>query len=155
LAAHRDPLHTVLTQGDLGATLWGGLLFYDDHNLMHSGMYLQRDAFVRRNSLNRVDGSHLVPPHGGLLRVEHYDKGAPFEERGWRAGKEVVAISGAVMAFDRPSFEKVGGFSTRYIYGHYEDADLSLRWRRELGPVMIHPQLRLVHLEGQGARARG
>ncbi len=34
-------------------------------------------------------------------------------------------------------FEKVSGFSTRYIYGHYEDADLSLRWKASVGPVMI------------------
>lgn len=52
-------------------------------------------------------------------------------------------------------FEKISGFSTRYIYGHYEDADLSLRWAQANGPVVIDPDLRIVHLEGQGSRSKG
>jgi GT2 family glycosyltransferase len=59
------------------------------------------------------------------------------------------------MAFEKVGFEKLGGFSTHYIYGHYEDADLSLRWAAEVGSVCVHPRIRLVHLEGQGSRARG
>jgi GT2 family glycosyltransferase len=122
---------------------------------MHSGMYLERDEFVRRNSLNRVEGPGAPAPHCGLLRVEHFDKGVPFEERRWQKAQPVPAISGAVMAFDGKLFERLGGFSTRYIYGHYEDADLSLRWAEEIGPVAVHPRLRLTHLEGQGSTARG
>ena len=52
-------------------------------------------------------------------------------------------------------FEKIGGFSTQYVYGHYEDADLSLRWAENIGPVAVHPQIRLIHLEGQGSKVRG
>jgi GT2 family glycosyltransferase len=155
LPTHAAPLQQVLTEADLGTTLWGGLLFYDDDNLMHSGMYIDRDVFVRRNSLNRLSGPGVGVPQCGLLRVEHYDKGVPFEERLWQAPKEVPAISGAVMAFDKRRFQAIDGFSTRYIYGHYEDADLSLRWGREVGDVAVHPLIRLVHLEGQGSRARG
>jgi GT2 family glycosyltransferase len=155
LAAHAAQLRQVLAEADFGTTLWGGLLFYDDDNLMHSGMYLEQDVFVRRNSLNRVEGPGVVTPQCSLLRVEHYDKGVPFEERLWQAPKDVPAITGAVMAFDKRQFQKIAGFSTRYIYGHYEDADLSLRWGREVGSVAIHPLIRLVHLEGQGSRARG
>jgi GT2 family glycosyltransferase len=155
LAAHIEPLQQVLTKDDLGKSLWGGLLFYDDHNLMHSGMFLEEDSFVRRNVLNRVDGPDAPAPSCKLLRVEHFDKGVPFVEAEWTQARPVPAISGAVMAFAKSQFEKIGGFSTRYIYGHYEDADLSLRWGEEIGPVAVHPRLRLVHLEGQGSRARG
>jgi GT2 family glycosyltransferase len=155
LAAHAKLLQLVLSDEDLGANLWGGLLFYDDDNLMHSGMYIERDSFVRRNSLNRVDGPAALAPRRGLLRVEHFDKGVPFEEQRWQKAQVVPAITGAVMAFKSQLFEKLGGFSTRYIYGHYEDADLSLRWSQEVGPVAIHPHIRLVHLEGQGSTAKG
>jgi GT2 family glycosyltransferase len=89
------------------------------------------------------------------LRVEHYDKGVPFNADKWTGPKDVPAITGAVMAFERPQFEKLGGFSTRYIYGHYEDADLSLRWWHSVGVVALQPHIRLVHLEGQGSKARG
>ena len=145
-------LRQTLEAGDLGDRLTGGLLFYDDGNLMHSGMFLERDLFFRSQALNRpADTAAAI----GLLRVEHFDKGVPFVAADWTRTMVVPAITGAVMAFDRRYFERIGGFSTRYIYGHYEDADLSLRWARENGPVVIDPRLRLIHLEGQGSRARG
>jgi GT2 family glycosyltransferase len=154
LAAHADVLRKTLNERALGANMWGGLLFYDDHNLMHSGMYLEQDSYFRCASMNKTferDPASVFK----LVRVEHFDKGVPFEEKRWKRPRIVPAISGALMAFDRAPFEKIGGFSTRYIYGHYEDADLSLRWAQENGPVVIDPGLRFVHLEGQGSRARG
>jgi GT2 family glycosyltransferase len=155
LPVHAAALQDVLSNWNLADTLWGGLLFYDEQTLMHSGMYVDRDPFVRRNSLNRIGPASSPAAHCNLLRVEHYDKGVPFEESDWQTPKEVTAITGAVMAFQRPLFEKLNGFSTRYIYGHYEDADLSLRWKEEIGPVSVHPFLRLIHLEGQGSKYRG
>ncbi|MCK1368320.1 galactosyltransferase-related protein [Bradyrhizobium sp. 62] len=154
VAAYASRMQHVLSQESLGSTLWGGLLFYDDQNLMHSGMYMENDAFVRRNSLNRNNNA-MFAPSGRLVRVEHFDKGVPFVERDWQKPKVVPAITGAVMVFEKSGFEKIGGFSTRYIYGHYEDADLSLRWEASVGSVCVHPDIRLVHLEGQGSRARG
>lgn len=146
-------LQRVFATEQLGQTLWGGLLFYDEHNLMHSGMFVEKDIFIRRNVLNRMDAA--ASRRTELLRVEHFDKGVPFAEQNWRTPKIVPAVSGAVMAFEKAAFEKLGGFSTRYVYGHYEDADLSLRWNASVGSVCVHPQMRLVHLEGQGSRARG
>ena len=154
LPGHTAALKETLAERDLGDKMWGGLLFYDDHNLMHSGMFVERDLYFRCHTMNRFSGGAL-PTSFGLMRVEHFDKGVPFEEARWREPRVVPAITGAVMVFSRPHFERIGGFSTRYIYGHYEDADLSLRWAAAHGPVVIDPQLRLVHLEGQGSRARG
>ena len=151
--AHAAQVQRVLSDGDFGTTLWGGLLFYDERTLMHSGMYIDADSFVRRNSLNRHDEAAVSSCR--LLRVEHFDKSVPFNERDWQEPREVTAITGAVMAFNKAQFEQVNGFSTQYIYGHYEDADLSLRWKKSVGQVAVHPFLRLIHLEGQGSRARG
>ena len=145
-------LNRALQRENLGETLWGGLLFYDDLNLMHSGMFVEQDVYARRDTLARAEGRR---PPVKLARVEHFDKGVPFDPALWSAPKPTPAISGAVMAFDREPFERIGGFSTRYIFGHYEDADLSFRWRETVGPVMIDPDLRFMHLEGQGSRARG
>lgn len=153
LEGHAAGLARLLERETLGNNLWGGLLFYDTGNLMHSGMYLEQDAFVM--AVPSGEGDASSPSHCTLLRTEHFDKGVPFEEQAWQTPKEVPAISGAVMAFGRAPFEKLGGFSTEYIYGHYEDADLSLRWREQMGQVLIHPDLRMIHLEGQGAKARG
>ncbi len=155
LPVYASNLRRVLTEGDLGKRLWGGLLFYNEHILMHSGMYIAGDTFVRRNSLNRTDGASSSPPYCRLLRVEHFDKSVPFDDREWEKPKTVPAVSGALMAFEKSWFEKIGGFSTQYVYGHYEDADLSLRWAENIGPVAVHPQIRLIHLEGQGSKVRG
>ena len=130
------------------------MLFYDEQNLMHAGMYFEQDVFIRGGGPGLAD-QDAPPVSVKLARVEHFDKGVPFDANRWRRPTVVPAISGAVMAFERRAFEKIGGFSTRYIYGHYEDADLSLRWAREIGPVAIDPDLRLIHLEGQGSRAKG
>jgi GT2 family glycosyltransferase len=154
--AYAALLQKAFSTAEFGSSLWGGLLFYDDHNLMHSGMHFKSDTIVRRNSLNRTNPLSAVPlAHAELLRVEHFDKGVPFREEHWRLAKQVPAITGALMAFDKRLFEQLDGFSTRYIYGHYEDADLSIRWADRFGPVMINPDMRLVHLEGQGSRPRG
>ena len=155
MSGHAPLLQRVMSEDDLGSTLSGGLLFYDDHNLMHSGMYLTADTFVRRNSLNRLGEDGAKASVTRLLRVEHYDKAVPFDAGKWTTSKSVPAITGAAMAFEKPRFQKLGGFSTRYIYGHYEDADLSLRWAQSVGAVAVQPDFRLVHLEGQGSRARG
>lgn len=152
--AHADRLRSTLDEAKLGAFLWGGLLFYDDATLMHSGMYMERDLLSRCNTYQKQASGHS-DPHVKLVRVEHFDKGVPFSEASWQKAKVVPAVSGAVMAFCRPLFEKLGGFSTTSIYGHYEDADLSLRWAQAFDPVAVNPALRLVHLEGQGAKHKG
>ena len=147
-------LREALSRPNLADVLWGGLLFYDEYNLMHSGMYIERDIFVRNNTYQRL-ASERDESHVALLRVEHFDKGVPYDENRWTRAISAPAISGAVMAFDRRCFESLNGFSTRYIYGHYEDADLSMRWTEKFGSVQIDPHLALVHLEGQGSRPRG
>jgi GT2 family glycosyltransferase len=154
LKAETKRLRRALEERSLGDNLWGGLLYYDDGNLMHSGMFMEHDVFVRSHTYQKRASSH-ANSHVKLARVEHFDKGVPFLAERWEQPVVVPAITGAVMAFRRPLFEKIGGFSTRYIFGHYEDADLSLRWAENNGPVVIDPDLRMVHLEGQGSRARG
>ena len=129
MPGHAGALRDALDRRKPGSGLWGGLLFYDDHNLMHSGMYLDRDTACRARGMGRAPGPGEASAVD-LLRVEHFDKGVPFEEELWRRPKAVPAVTGAVMAFARRPFEQLGGFSTRYFYGHYEDADLCFRLRR-------------------------
>ena len=152
-APHAEALRRMMASRHLDTTLWGGLLFYDDETLMHSGMRVEWEPVFPSGGYATQTGPRADARP--LARVEHYDKSAPFASHEWRGPRQVEAITGAVMAFSKPSFEKIGGFSTSYIYGHYEDADLSLRWAQSQGSVCVDPELRLVHLEGQGARAHG
>ena len=137
--------HTALL-GALPASqtrLFGTTLYYDDGSLMHGGMYLDTDTGVRA-------GPDAVTQRK-LLRVEHYGKGAPPWATAFTASRPVPAVTGAFMSIDRAWFEKLGGFTEDFIFGHYEDADLCLKSLKAGAPVWLH-DLGLWHLEGKGSR---
>jgi GT2 family glycosyltransferase len=121
--------------------LFGVPLYYDDGALMHAGMYFELDT------LPALAGGRLG--EAGILRVEHYGKGAPPETPHLLSRRKVPAVSGAFMSVARPWFETLGGFSQDYVFGHYEDADFCLRSLEGGCPAWLH-DLRLWHLEGKG-----
>jgi GT2 family glycosyltransferase len=144
----RDPLwaqrHAALI-GELPAEqtrLFGAPLFYDDGSLMHGGMFIETDIGLS------------IKPNGivqqKLLRVEHYGKGAPPQTPIYKQSRQVPAVTGAFISADRDWFERLGGFSEEYVFGHYEDADLCLKSWREGGQVWLH-NLPMWHLEGKGS----
>jgi len=122
--------------------LFGAPLFYDDGSLMHGGMYFELDSGVSLQS-GRVAALQLV-------RVEHYGKGAPASASQFTRPRPVPAVTGAFMSADRAWFEKLGGFTEDFVFGHYEDADLCLKSLAAGAPAWIH-DLRLWHLEGKGS----
>ena len=122
--------------------LFGVPLFYDDGSMMHGGMYVDSDIglSVRTDGVVRQE----------LLRVEHYGKGAPPGYAPYRGSRMVTAVTGAAIGADRAWFERLGGFSEAYVFGHYEDADLGLKAWRAGGQVWLH-DLPFWHLEGKGS----
>ena len=122
--------------------LFGVPLFYDDGALMHGGMFFETDSGLSVTA----EGTTTQD----LLRVEHYGKGAPPDFQAFRAGRPVPAVTGAFMSTDRAWFERLGGFSEDYVFGHYEDADLCLRAWQEGGQVWLH-DLPFWHMEGKGS----
>ena len=125
--------------------LFGVPLFYDDGSLMHGGMFFSRDTglSVRQDGIVQQE----------LLRVEHYGKGAPPDMAIYRKSRPVPAVTGAFISADRGWFERLGGFSEEYVFGHYEDADLCLKSWREGGEVWLH-NVPMWHLEGKGSSRR-
>jgi GT2 family glycosyltransferase len=138
VAAH-DAVVAQRPEGE--ARMFGAPLYYDDGSLMHAGMYFELDRMPELAG-GAVGGA-------GLLRVEHYGKGAPPETAALLRRRRVPAVTGAFMSTSRPWFESLGGFAQDYIFGHYEDADLCLRSLAAGCPVWLH-DLRLWHLEGKG-----
>ena len=125
--------------------IFGVPLYYDDGSLMHGGMYFDLDIGV-------------LPQNGRfeklkLVRVEHYGKGAPKSLRKFTEPRPVPAVTGAFLSLDRAWFEKLGGFTEDYVFGHYEDADLCLKSTIKGTIPWIH-DLRLWHLEGKGSTRR-
>ena len=125
--------------------LFGVPLYYDDGSLMHGGMYFELDTGVLSQGGNF---ERLT-----LVRVEHYGKGAPESVKRFTEPRQVPAVTGAFISCDRAWFEKLGGFTEDYIFGHYEDADLCLKSLVQEKLPRIH-DLRLWHLEGKGSTRR-
>ena len=125
--------------------MFGVPLFYDDGSLMHGGMYfdIDRGLSVRDTGIT----------HRDMLRVEHYGKGSPPEHMQYRRARPVPAVTGAFISADRDWFEKLGGFSADYVFGHYEDADLCLKSYAAGRPVWMH-DLPFWHLESKGSVRR-
>jgi GT2 family glycosyltransferase len=123
--------------------LFGVPLYYGDGSLMHGGMYIdiaggcaiQNGRVIRRE----------------ILRVEHYGKGAPPETAQYITARPVPAVTGAFMSVEREWFERLGGFSPEYIFGHYEDVDLCLRSLVAGTPAWLH-NIPFWHLESLGSK---
>jgi GT2 family glycosyltransferase len=120
-----------------GEDIVGGKLFYADGSVMHEGMYFDRDR--KLSALCRVP----------VWTVEHFRKGFPDTTE--PVPREVPALSGALMVIEKALFERLNGFSTAFIFGHYEDADLCLRVKQAGGRVVLDPALAYWHYEGMGS----
>lgn len=138
----RKHLDLIETRPSHETDLFGAPLYYDDGSLMHGGMYFEIDTRVSFDR-NRTSLAQLV-------RVEHYGKGAPPDSPQFTSPRSVPAVTGAFISANRVWFEKLGGFTEDYVFGHYEDADLCLKSLRA-GVAPWLQDLRLWHLEGKGS----
>jgi len=139
---HADILQGAPAQHTM---LFGAPLHYDDGSLMHGGMYFEVD----RGLSVTAGGVRTVP----LIRVEHYGKGAPAWSDAHTRPRAVPAVTGAFISADRAWFERLGGFTGEYVFGHYEDADLCLKSLQHGVPAWLH-DIRFWHLEGKGSVRR-
>ena len=127
---------------ELETRIFGASLYYDDGSLMHGGMYFDIDRPL-------LMGADAITPKR-LIRVEHFGKGAPADDQVFPRARPVPAVTGAFISVDRDWFERLGGFTEDYVFGHYEDADLCLKSRAN-GVTPWLQDIRLWHLEGKGS----
>ena len=130
----------ALAEAGLEERVLGGKLFYADGSVMHEGMFFNRDG--------QLSGLCGQP----VCTVEHFRKG--FPDTADPAPRPVPAVTGAFMLMDRRFFDRLSGFNTEVIHGHYEDADLCLRAREAGGAVLLDPALQFSHYEGIGSVKR-
>lgn len=124
------------------STLFGVPLYYDDGSMMHGGMYFEFDVGLS------VDQATMTSRR--LVRVEHYGKGTPDWSDRYTRPRPVPAVTGAFVSAQRAWYEKIGGFTEDFVFGHYEDADLCLKSLGAGIAPWIH-DIRLWHLEGKGS----
>ncbi|WP_051512482.1 glycosyltransferase [Skermanella stibiiresistens] len=108
----------------------GPKLLFEDDSLQHAGLYFGRD--FRGRWIN-----------------QHYHKGMPRDFAPALAPRAVPGVTGACLLMPRAVFDEVGGFTTDYIIGDYEDSDLCLKIRASGRSIRYVPAVELYHLERQ------
>lgn len=68
---------------------------------------------------------------------------------------DATLVTGACVAMRRDVFEEIGGWSTDYLFGDFEDSDLCFRVRQSDRRVAYCPNVELHHLERQSVLALG
>jgi GT2 family glycosyltransferase len=94
-------------------------------------------------------GLFFAPAAHGAWECGHYFKGWPASYPPADRARRVPAVTGAALVVRRAAFEAVGGFSTDYVLGDFEDSDLCLALRGAGHEIGYVPGARLVHHERQ------
>jgi GT2 family glycosyltransferase len=108
----------------------GPKLLYADDSLQHAGMHFQKF------------------PHGYWQNL-HYWKGYGREYGPATKSRPVPGVTGACMILRTSDFLDVGGFTTDYVLGDYEDSDLCLKLRERGGQCFYLASAELYHFERQ------
>lgn len=128
------PLLEAALESDPGLAMVGPKLLTEEDSVQHAGLFFER--------------------HGPLEEWfnNHYWKGAPRRFPPLDRPRRVPGVTGAAMLLDRARFEAVGGFTTDYAIGDYEDSDLCLKLRAAGGEIGYEPRAELYHFERQSIR---
>ncbi|MDN3565683.1 glycosyltransferase [Paeniroseomonas aquatica] len=113
-----------------GLAAVGPKLLFASGALQHAGLYFER-------------------PEQGDWHNSHYYKGMPRHFPAAQQAREVPGITGAAFCVRRAAYQAVGGISTDYVVGDYEDSDLCLRLRADGGGIGYVPAAELYHFERQ------
>jgi GT2 family glycosyltransferase len=108
----------------------GPKLLYADESLQHAGMYFFQLAT-------------------GYWQNFHFWKGYGRHYEPATRERIVPAVTGACMILRKAEYEAVGGFTTDYVVGDYEDSDLCLKLREKGGLPCYMPSIELFHFERQ------
>ena len=108
----------------------GPKLLFANNSLQHAGLYFEQ-------------------PENGDWHNSHYFKGLPRYFPAALQAREVPGITGAAFCVRRAAYRAVGGISTDYVVGDYEDSDLCLRLRADGGGIGYVPAAELYHFERQ------
>ncbi|WP_052214901.1 glycosyltransferase family 2 protein [Belnapia sp. F-4-1] len=120
-----------------GLAAVGPKLLYGNDSLQHAGLYFER-----------LGGD-------GDWYNSHYFKGLPRRFPAANEAREVPGITGAAFCVRRSAFEAVGGVTTDYVVGDYEDSDLCLKLRAAGHGIGYVPASELYHFERQSITLHG
>ncbi len=121
----------LMMNDEVGAV--GGKLLYADNAIQHAGL-----KFIRDDK--------------GRWFNHHYFKGFPRRFPEASTSREVPGVTGACLVLSKADFDAVGGFTTDYIVGDYEDSDLCLKIRKLNRKIYYLGDVELYHFERMSIR---
>jgi GT2 family glycosyltransferase len=105
-----------------------------------------------------IVGARLIYPDGRLQEAGgivfndgsgwNYGRGDQPDRPEYSFASEADYVSGACLAIERTTYERLGGFDRHYAPAYYEDTDLCFRIREEGLRVIYQPSCTIVHHEG-------
>lgn len=105
-------------------------LIYEDQSLQHAGMFFEKTTFP-------------------FWVTAHYYKGFSNRYQPAQKSRRVPAVTGACLMIKQDLYQQVGGYTTDYIIGDFEDSDLCFKCS-ELGyESWYFADVELYHLERQ------
>ena len=108
----------------------GAKLLYEDGSLQHAGMFFSQTTYPFWLTL-------------------HYYKGLPVNYPPAQKTRAVPAVTGACLAIEKELYERVGGMTTDYIVGDFEDSDLCFKCLQLGYESWYYADVSLYHLERQ------
>lgn len=125
-------------------------------------LFLNPDAVLRTGAIEALLDAARRHPEASAFnpRITHEDGSLHFKRRSnllpkgeWLSREglaqegELPVLVGSAIFVSKRNFDRVGGFDPN-IFLYYEDDDLSLRLRREVGPLFYVPQAEVMHAGG-------
>ncbi|MGK7899285.1 MAG: glycosyltransferase [Xenococcus sp. (in: cyanobacteria)] len=108
----------------------GAKLIYEDGSLQHAGMFFAQTT------------------HPFWLTL-HYYKGLPSNYNLAQKTRAVPAVTGACLMIEKELYDMVGGLTTDYVIGDFEDSDLCFKCRALGYESWYFADATLYHLERQ------
>ncbi|MGL5076063.1 MAG: glycosyltransferase family 2 protein, partial [Waterburya sp.] len=108
----------------------GAKLIYEDGSLQHAGMFFAKTTFPFWLTL-------------------HYYKGLPGNYLLAQKTRSVPAVTGACLMIRKDLYDEVGGLTTDYVIGDFEDSDLCLKCGKLGYESWYFADATLYHLERQ------
>jgi tetratricopeptide (TPR) repeat protein/GT2 family glycosyltransferase len=105
-------------------------LLYEDDSLQHAGMYFEKTTFPFWLTL-------------------HYYKGFPNAYAPACTSRVVPAVTGACLMVTKELYDRVGGLTTDYVIGDFEDSDLCFKCTSLGYESWYYADAELYHLERQ------
>lgn len=112
----------------------GALLLYPNQTIQHCGVFFSHKT---NNLPFHIHYKQPVSKVTDFISVPRYYQ----------------AVTAACMLVRRTDFNAIGGFDTRYFYG-FEDVDLCLKLKEQLGKRCVYCPVALIHHEGVSSIAK-